>query len=299
MTPDAAVTVEVGHGDAEPHLGAGGGGRVDQDRVEHGAARRVQGVHAVGRLDGDRHDGIGVAERGAAHLGRARRDDLVEQAPPVQLQHAAAHQGVRGEGVGTVAAAVDEEHAQPGAGQQVGGGRPRGTGADDNDVVAGVGRAADKHGLPPGSAVGAGAGAGRGVTAGNVIGHGRGVAADAADEVRTAVVLEALTEHVQARDRRAAAALADLARAVEHRRPQPWVGTPVAGCPHDGADTGGAKVEVRDGAGRGDGGMRSAVSISWPSPLASMCWSMRRRSCRMRWSAAATVAGRSVASRTR
>jgi hypothetical protein len=31
------------------------------------------------------------------------------------------------------------------------------------------------------------------VTAGDVIGHERGVAADAADEVRTAVVLEALT----------------------------------------------------------------------------------------------------------
>jgi hypothetical protein len=37
------------------------------------------------------------------------------------------------------------------------------------------------------------------VTAGDVIGHERGVAADAADEVRTAVVLEALTEHIQAR----------------------------------------------------------------------------------------------------
>ena len=86
------------------------------------------------------------------------------------------------------------------------------------------------------------------MTVGNVIGHERGVAADAADEVRTAVVLEALTEHVQARDRRAAAALADLARAVEHRQPQPRVGTPVAGRPDDGADTGGAKVEVRDGA---------------------------------------------------
>jgi hypothetical protein len=180
----AAVTVEIGHGDAEPHLGVGGGGRVDQDRVEHGAPRRVQGVHAKRRLDGDRHDGIGVAERGAAHRGRARRDDLVEQAPSGQLQHAAAHQGVRGEGVGTVAAAVDEEDAQPGAGQQVGGGRPRSTGADDNDVVAGVGRAVDWHGLSPGSAAGAGAGAGCGVMAGDVIGHERGVAVDAA-EVRT------------------------------------------------------------------------------------------------------------------
>jgi hypothetical protein len=102
-----AVAVDVGHGDAEPHVGAGGEGRVDEDRVEYGAPRRVQGVHAMRRLDDDRDDGIGVAERGAAHRGRARRDDLLEQAPPGQLQHATAHQGVRGEGVGAVAAAVD------------------------------------------------------------------------------------------------------------------------------------------------------------------------------------------------
>ena len=41
---------------------------------------------------------------------------------------------------------------------------------------------------------------------------------------------------------------------IEHRQPQPRVGTPVTGRPHDGADTGGTKVEVPDGAGRGDGG---------------------------------------------
>src|SRR5262249_20187719 len=131
-------------------------------------------------------------------------------------------------------------------------GRPRGTGADDHDVVAWVGVAVDGHGLSPGSA--AGAGAGHGMMAGDLIGHERGVAADAADEVRTAVVLEALTEHVQARDRCTATPLADLAKAVEHRQPQPRVGTPVAGRPDHGADASGTKVEVSGGAGRGDGG---------------------------------------------
>ena len=40
----AAVPFDVGHGDAEPHAVAGGGSRVDDDRVKDGAPRRVQGA---------------------------------------------------------------------------------------------------------------------------------------------------------------------------------------------------------------------------------------------------------------
>ena len=64
----------------------------------------------------------------------------------------------------------------------------------------------------------AGAAEARGDGVADVLGDECGVAADAVDEVRAAVVLEALTEHVQARHRRDAAALADLTVAVEHRK---------------------------------------------------------------------------------
>jgi hypothetical protein len=58
------------------------------------------------------------------------------------------------------------------------------------------------------------------VRADDVVGDERSVTPDTADEVRVAAVLEALTEYVETRDRRAAAALADLAVLVEHRQPQ-------------------------------------------------------------------------------
>jgi quercetin dioxygenase-like cupin family protein len=64
-----AVSFDVSYGDAELHVDAGGGGCVHDDRVEHGAPGRVQGVHAVRRLDGDRYDGVGVAERRPVYRG--------------------------------------------------------------------------------------------------------------------------------------------------------------------------------------------------------------------------------------
>jgi quercetin dioxygenase-like cupin family protein len=248
-----AVSFDVSYGDAELHVDAGGGGCVHDDRVEHGAPGRVQGVHAVRRLDGDRYDGVGVAERRPVYRGGSGGDDLVEQAPPGQLEHPAAHQRVRRESVAAVAAAVDEEYLQPEAGEQVGGGRARHAGADDHHVVAGA--VARAHVSSPGLAAGdrGGAGVGDAVPAEDVLGdHGR-VAADAADEVRPATVLEALAEHVEARYRRAAAVLADLAVLIEQRQPQPGVGTAMTGGPHDGVDTGGAEVEVCDDAGGGKG----------------------------------------------
>jgi hypothetical protein len=55
------------------------------------------------------------------------------------------------------------------------------------------------HGAPGSAAGEAGrVGASGAVDVDDVVGHERGVAADPADEVRAAVVLEALTEHVEA-----------------------------------------------------------------------------------------------------
>ena len=73
----------------------------------------------------------------------------------------------------------------------------------------------------------------------------------------------------------------------------------MAGGPDDGADPGGVEVEV---AGRRGSGRRSGMRLARraprrPSPWPSMCCvDAGEDSGRMRWSAAATVAGRSVAS---
>ncbi len=133
------VSLDIGDGDAETDVDTLSSGSVDEDRVEDGAAGRVEGVDAVGRLEGDWHDLVGVPERGASYGRCCGGDDLVEQAPASELQHAAAHEGVSGQGVGSVAAAVDEEDAQAVAGEEVCGGGAGRAGADDDDVVGGVG----------------------------------------------------------------------------------------------------------------------------------------------------------------
>ena len=55
-------------------------------------------------------------------------------------------------------------------------------------------------------------------------------------KLRVAAVLEALAEHVQAGYRGDAPPLDDLAGGVEHRHPQPRIGTAEAGGPDHGRD---------------------------------------------------------------
>ena len=184
-----AVAADVGDGDAVADVGTGGDGGVDEDRVEHGAPRRVERVDAVRGFDRDGDLVVGVVEGGAPDGRGAGVDDAVEQPPAVELEDAAAHQGVGREGVGAVAAAVDDEDGQAGAGEQHGGGGAGGAGADDDDVV--VGTVGVHGGLRSRSGD-------RRRALCEVVGDEGGVAADAVDEVRAAVVLEALAEHVQA-----------------------------------------------------------------------------------------------------
>ena len=117
--------------------GAGGAGGVDEDRVEHGTAGGVEGIHTVGGLDGDGYLVVGVGECGPAHGRGAGGDDGVEQAPAVDLHDTGAHEGVGGQGVGAVAAAVDDEDVEAGAGEEHGGGGAGGAGADDDHVGGG------------------------------------------------------------------------------------------------------------------------------------------------------------------
>ena len=123
----------------EADLRASGRRGVDQDRVEHGAPRRVEGVDAVRGLDRHRQVVVGVREPGAPHGGRTGGDDRVEKSPPVELDDAAAHERVGGEGVGAVAAAVQHEHVESGPGEEHRGGGTGGASTDDDHIVAGVG----------------------------------------------------------------------------------------------------------------------------------------------------------------
>jgi hypothetical protein len=129
------VPFDVGDGNPEARLRPGIGCRVDQDRVENGTARRIQRLDAVGRLDRDRHDLARVAERDPSHGRSPGRDDPVQEPPTVQLQHAAPHQRVGRQRVGAVLPPVEQQHAQPGPGQQERGGSAGRSGADHRDVV--------------------------------------------------------------------------------------------------------------------------------------------------------------------
>ena len=212
--PPAAVTGDVGDGGPEAELGAGLTRGVDEDRIEHGPSRRVQGVDTGGRLDVDGDGLAGVAERGPPDRRRSGGDDLVEEAPARELQHAGAHQAVRRQCVGAVVATVDDEHVEAGTGEEECRRRARGAGADDDDVGVGL-----VHGMPLRSAVGEDATelAAHRSAVGDVLGHVGGVTADAADEVGVAEVLEALAEHVQAGRGCHTAALAQLASARRAR----------------------------------------------------------------------------------
>ena len=91
--------------------------------------------------------------------------------------------------------------------------------------------------------------------AADVLGDVVGVAADAVDEVRVAVVLEALAEHVGAGHGSDPPVLADLTVAVKDGKVEPWVGAPMAGGPDDGADPSSVEIErggSANGSHRGD-----------------------------------------------
>ena len=137
--PSRARSVTA-HPEADPCAGLLGG--VDQQGVEDGTTRRVERVHAGGRLQHDRHRFVAVVERHPPHRRRAACRHPVQQAPAPQLQDAAAHERMGGQGVRAAAGAVHDQHPQAGPGEQQGGRRACDARADDDGVPAGVGAAA-------------------------------------------------------------------------------------------------------------------------------------------------------------
>ncbi len=123
--------------EALPHLGACCRRGVDEDLVEHGAARRVGDRVAVGRTSraGDRErpevEAVAVDRRATG------RDDLVEHAPPLQRGDARRVDQVCRKGVARERRPIDDENLVALAGEQH---CRRGAGApgSDHDGVVGL-----------------------------------------------------------------------------------------------------------------------------------------------------------------
>ena len=120
---------------AVPDIGARLRGRAGDERVEHGASGRVQGVDAVRGFDRQVDLLIGIREPGVPHRRCPGSDHAVEQVPAGKLHHAATHQGVGGQRVGSGCTLFDDDHIEAVASQQHRRRRARRTGADDGDVV--------------------------------------------------------------------------------------------------------------------------------------------------------------------
>ena len=125
--------------------------RVNQDPVEDVTARGVQGVDSGTRADRHlRRLSVGVAEERAPDRGCARGDDVVQQPPTGQLQHAGAHQSVGRQRVAAVRRPVDQRHPSACSSEEH---RGRGTGhpAPDNHHVIGGAHAAGSSLSPSGA----------------------------------------------------------------------------------------------------------------------------------------------------
>ena len=176
----------MSRGPAPPRRLLGG---LDEDPVEHGASRRVEGIHPGARADRDLHlVAVAVVEDGARDRWRAGAISPVQQAPARELEHAGAHQPVV-ETVSTpTAGSLDDGDPDAGPGQQQGGRRPGHAPADHDDVV-GVHAPAtlDRSGSQP---------------AEQVADDVARVVPGAVDQAGVATVLEALADGVDAGCRR-------------------------------------------------------------------------------------------------
>ena len=93
-------------------VGAGGLGRVGEQRVEQGTARGVERVDSVSGLDGKLDLLIAVVKRRRPDGGGANPLEILPQPPTLELEHAAAHQRQRGVRVASVATLLDSQDIQ-------------------------------------------------------------------------------------------------------------------------------------------------------------------------------------------
>ena len=81
--------------DAIDDVGAGGGGGIDQQSIQHVPPRRIQRIDPVARGDRHRHRLIAIEERRLPDGRRAGRYNGRQDAPSMQLNDRAAHERVR------------------------------------------------------------------------------------------------------------------------------------------------------------------------------------------------------------
>ena len=132
--PPGAISSHVGHDQSEAEARAGllrGG---DQQSVKDGSPGSVEGIHPGVRLQRDGHGVMAIVERDPADRRRAGGGYPIQQAPAVQLQDSAAHQGVGGQCVRAAARSFDDQHTHAGAGEQQGRRGASHSAADDDHI---------------------------------------------------------------------------------------------------------------------------------------------------------------------
>ena len=103
----------LGHPEVLADLRPGLARRLDQDRIEQGPPRAVQGVHALVGGKPPVHDQAVGVETHPAGRRRARRRQHAQQAPPLQQRHARDLELMGGDGVTGKPDPVHRQHPQP------------------------------------------------------------------------------------------------------------------------------------------------------------------------------------------
>ena len=112
--------------------------RIQHDRSKAGVMRRVERIDPVRGFDGDDQVLIAVPEGRASNWWNAGSDELVEQTPPGELEHTAAHQRVCARCRRAVWNIVEQQGSHVAASEQHRRRRARCPCADDDDVVCGA-----------------------------------------------------------------------------------------------------------------------------------------------------------------
>jgi len=134
--PAGIVQVDAADRDAEPHVGARGGGRLGHQGVEEVAPRRDEQVHAGFVLD---RPGRRVVVHGEGDVPDGRCPAVqhgLEQPPTVQLHDAGAGDLMRRDRVCREDRPVGEDDVVSETGEQQRGGGTGGTCTNDDNVVA-------------------------------------------------------------------------------------------------------------------------------------------------------------------
>jgi hypothetical protein len=127
--------LQLAKSDAVANDRPGFAGRVNQQRIEHGASRRQQKIDAMVRLYVHSNGLVAIVERGRSNRRRSRRRNIWSQSPAGELHNRRPHQGVRRHCIGAIGLPVDHQDLCPRPRQKEGRGSARTAGADNHRVI--------------------------------------------------------------------------------------------------------------------------------------------------------------------